>query len=210
MSNGSTGDPSAPALPDLAESLAAVLLDPKNLEKLRKHAQEIALEQAKDGAEFVSKSAPNLFELLATKIIDWTSLPGPIGDALGRAAMNTLLKPGGARAQDGVRIGNELIARLAGSGASLQPGYDGAAGLVGLVLSESIEAWTRGVIIEMFSGLHLGPLSISEGVETFAQLQDVVEGMLGGGRLVRQSTRPDHPRDGRHAGHVADQSPVSP
>jgi hypothetical protein len=190
MANGSAADPTAPALAELAESITAALLDPKNLEKLRKHAQEIDLETAKDGAELVSKAAPDLLQWLAAKIIDATSLPGPIGDALGRAAMDTLLKPGGARAQQGAEIGQRLINRLAGSGQALTPGYDGAAGLVGLVLSESIEAWLRGVLVELFSSLHLGPLSISEGIETFAQLQDVVEGLLGGGRLIRQVLGP--------------------
>ena len=190
MANGSTGDPTAPALAELAESITAALLEPGNLDKLRKHAQSVALEQAKDGAEFVSKITPDIVQWLVTKIIDYTSLPGPIGDALGRAAMNTLLKPGGARAQDGLRIGNELISRLAGTGAALQPSYDGAAGLVGLVLSESIEAWVRGVVVEAFSGVSLAGFSAGDGVETFAQLQDVVEGMLGGGRLVRQVLGP--------------------
>lgn len=190
MSGDFEPDPTAPPLAALAESIVAVFLEPQNLEKLRKHEQSVRLESAKDGAELVKASARDISEWIAEILIEATSAPGPIGDGLARAAMNTLLTDGGPREQAGIAIGRRLIAKLSAASGQAQPGYDGAAGFLGLILSEQVEAWMRGVLVETLTSVKVGPFSLTDSVETFARLQDIVESMLGGGRLVRQVLGP--------------------
>jgi hypothetical protein len=190
MADETITDPVAPALADLASAIVAEFVRPEVLQKLRASEQGAAIDQVKDVAELALGSLGDMFEWGAEKIIQAGSVPTPITRALANAAVDTLLGQDGSIGSDTSSIGRKLVERLAGDGTELRPGYDRASAFMGLLIGESIEAWTRGVAVELISGMIPGLGGMLDGVENFAKLQDIVEQMLGGGRLVRQVLGP--------------------
>jgi hypothetical protein len=182
--------PQAPFLPDLAGAMVAELLKDSNLERLRKHQQNSALEQAKDTTEFVAGGFGWLFEKFAELILDAINAPGPFYNALGRVAVDSLLNEGDGSVSPPADAGQRLINRVAGTPGQIQPGIDGAARYLSLMLTEEIEAWVRGVVSEMVTEIapRLSPLG--GGMETVSKLEDVISTMLGGPRLVRRVLQP--------------------
>jgi len=190
MADNSNSEPAAPNLAELAEAIVAEIVSPKVLDKLRKHEQETHLERTKDTNEMAWKAISVGIEKLTSLIIEATSLPGPIGRGLGKAAINTLLGEGAEFASEGNEVGRRIIAKLAGPGGALEPSVDAAASYMGLILSEQIEAWARGVFGELISGLAPAIVGVAGGVEAFQRLQDIVETSLGGQRMVRRVLQP--------------------
>jgi len=190
MADELTTEPQAPALAELAEAIAAELVNPLVLEKLRKHVQESRVAEAKDLSEMAWSTLPFNVERIVAAIIEWTSLPPVIGRGLARAATDTLLGDGIVTGGETAEIGRRIIEKLSGPSAQVQPGYDAAAAYMGLMLGEQIEAWARGVFAELVSGLAPAFLGVAGGVESFAKLQDIVETALGGQRMVRRVLQP--------------------
>jgi hypothetical protein len=190
MADDPIPDTQAPPLNDVAQAIVAELLNPKNLEKWRKHAQNAALETAKDMAESAWSTRDWFLEKAANIIISATDAPASLLDPLARGAIESLLKDEIGGRHGTANAGARLIQKLSGPGGSPEPGIAGAERYLTIILHEQVEAWLRGLIVEFVTEYLPEPFGIGGGIENVQKLQEIVENMLGGGRMIRRVLQP--------------------
>lgn len=190
MAQEPTTETPAPSLSDLSAAIVAEQLKPENLDKLRTHEQNLALEKAKDHDEYKSQTAKWFLQEAARLIISATDFSEELLNPLAKGAIESLLKTdeGGGRA--GSNSGALLLSKIAGTGAEIQPGTAGAERYLTLMLNETVEAWLRGVAVEFITEYMPKIAGIGGGIETVQGLQEIIEGMLGGQRMIRRVVQP--------------------
>ena len=180
----------APKLPDIAQALAAEFLNPQNSEKVKSIIQDSLLEHEKNLGEMAMASAAWFAGRMAQIVLGIINAPEPVYQELARTAIKTLLGdgPGHAAPSDS---GHKLIARIAGGGGGeMRPSIDGAANYLTLMLGESMEGWVRGVAVEIITEFFPGFGVAGGGIETAAKLEEIIEGALGGQRMIRRVIQP--------------------
>lgn len=190
MADEDTTEPKAPALADLAEAVVAEAYKPDNLAKLQKHAQNIHLATQKDHSETAWGARDRLLQEVARIIISATDVPESLLDPLARGALESLIKDEVAGPHGDPTVGVRLLEKLTGHASSVEPGTAGAARFLTLFINESVEAWLRGVVVEVVTEYMPKVMGIGGGVENVQKLQEVIEHALGGDRMVRRVLQP--------------------
>jgi hypothetical protein len=131
-----------------------------------------------------------ILEAIAKGLIAATDLPESLLDPIARGAIESLLQPEVVSRHGADNAGGRLIAKLS-SGSSVEPGIEGAARYLTLFINESVEAWLRGVALEIVTEFCPTELvGIGGGIESMQKLQEVIEHALGGDRMVRRVLQP--------------------
>jgi hypothetical protein len=183
--------PDAAGLSDLAGKIADEQLQPDRLQKQAQHARNIGLEQQKDLDRYAWQAGLEWFiEEAARRMINATSVPESVLSPLARGAIDSLLADGPPTGRAGTDAGDRLLRKVSGGAEAITPGTGGAAAYLTLFLNESIEAWFRAVIVEFITEYMPKVAGIGGGIETVQRLQDVIEGALGGSRMVRRVLQP--------------------
>lgn len=190
MADTSNVEPTPPAIADLAKSIVAQALTPSNLEKLRKNAQNAAIETVKEHSELAAEGSTWLAELFTSAILGALNAPGPLYNGLANVATKSLLGEGGSGFPTREDAGVKLIARVAGNPGQIVPGTENAERYLTMLMHEQVEAWVRGIVVELATELLPRIMPLGGGLETFAKLEDIVSNMLGDGRLVRRILMP--------------------
>jgi hypothetical protein len=183
--------PEGAGLSDLAGAVADEQLQPERLQKLQLHAVNIAVEAEAKRDEYKKEVFRlGFMEWAAQKIIAATDLPDTLLDPLARGAIESLLKPEEGGRHGGQNAGERLIEKLQGHATTVEPGTAGAARYLTLFINESVEAWLRGVVVELVTEFLPKIAGIGGGVEAVQKLQEVIEHALGGDRMVRRVLQP--------------------
>jgi len=190
MAQEPTTETPAPSLTELASNIVAEQLSPVNLDKLRKHAQNTALEQRKDDDEYRWQTSKWMFEEVTKRIIEATDFSEDLLNPLAKGAIESLLSAGESTRRVGSNSGDLLLQKIAGSATSVEPGTEGAARYLTIFLNESVEAWLRGVAVEVVTEFMPKIAGIGGGVETVQRLQEIIESALGGSRMIRRVLQP--------------------
>ena len=190
MADEPTTDPPAPSLSDLASAIVAEQLKPENLEKLRKHEQNVALEKAKDHDQYAWETVKWFLQEATRVIIGATDFSEELLNPLAKGAIDSLLHGGEGGKRVDANSGDLLLQRLAGSSTTIEPGTRGAARYLSIFLNEQVEAWLRGVAVEVITEFMPKVAGIGGGVETVQHLQEIIEGALGGSRMIRRVLQP--------------------
>jgi hypothetical protein len=183
--------PEGAGLSDLAGAIADEQLTLERLQKQQRHAVNIAVETEKkhDGYAYeVWKD--RLLEWVAEKIIAATDIPETLLDPLARGALNSLIRDEPAGRHGDPTVGERLLQKLTRHTSSVEPGTEGAARFLTLFINESVEAWLRGVAVELVTEFLPKFAGIGGGVEAVQKLQEVIEHALGGDRMVRRVLQP--------------------
>src|ERR1041384_1712718 len=190
MAQEPTTETPAPSLTELASNIVAEQLSPVNLDKLRKHAQNTALEQRKDDDEYRWQTSKWMFEEVTKRIIEATDFSEDLLNPLAKGAIESLVSAGKSTRRVGSNSGDLLLQKIAGSATSVEPGTEGAARYLTIFLNESVEAWLRGVAVEVVTEFMPKIAGIGGGVETVQRLQEIIESALGGSRMIRRVLQP--------------------
>jgi len=183
--------PEGAALSDVAAKIADEQLDPTRLGKWEQHARNVYLQQQKDADRYAWQVGFEWFIEQAGKlIIQATSVPDAVLDPLARGAIESLLSDSEPGGRAGGNAGDRLLRKVTGPAEAPEPGTAGAARFLTLFLNESVEAWLRGVSVEFVTEFMPKIAKIGGGIENVQKLQDVIEGALGGSRMVRRVLQP--------------------
>lgn len=178
------------ATSEWAASVVARLFAPENADKVKSVARDIQLEVQKDAHELGWSAVAWVTAKLANLVLEIMRAPEPVYDAIAKEGIDSLLGGGIGRSASHIDTGRRLIEKVSGPDAAIEPGIDGAAHYLGLILNESFEAWARGVAVELITECAPRLTTLGGGIETFARLEEIIEQMLGGGRLIRRVLGP--------------------
>jgi hypothetical protein len=183
--------PDGAGLSDLAGAVADEQLTPERLQKQQAHAVNIALDAEEKRDAYKKEVYKKGFtEWAAERIIAATDIPETLLDPLARGALNSLIRDEPAGRHGDPTVGERLLQKLTGHTSSVEPGTDGAARFLTLFINESVEAWLRGVAVELVTEFLPKIAGIGGGVEAVQKLQEVIEHALGGDRMVRRVLQP--------------------